>query len=86
VDTSGDDGMGSSNSSITKAKRAYEKALAVEGIDSAQESLVYLKLGNLYGEKTLKWKKAKEYWDKAVKADPECESGKLAALKLASSK
>ncbi|MFQ5586373.1 MAG: tetratricopeptide repeat protein [Thermodesulfobacteriota bacterium] len=64
-----------------QAKKAYETALGVEGLDVDTQSLINLKLGNMYEVLNLK-RKARYYWQKAYEIAPKSQAGGIAHGKL----
>lgn len=68
------------------ALKAYDRALAVQGIDKDTQGLIYLKIGDLHDIFPRDKKEAVSFWQKAVDAAPESQAGKKAQERLARAK
>lgn len=63
------------------ARRAYELALKVEGIDTNIKGRIYVKLGDLY-QSVRESARARLLWQKAIDVAPESEAAKEAEARL----
>jgi len=64
------------------ARQEYEKALAIRDISAALQAEVLYKLGRVAADFEKKPGVAREYWERAVAADPDCRYGVMAKNKL----
>jgi tetratricopeptide (TPR) repeat protein len=64
------------------ARKEYEKALAMPGISATLQAEALYKLGRVAADLGKKPGVAREYWERAVAADPDCRYGVMANSKL----
>jgi tetratricopeptide (TPR) repeat protein len=68
--------------SALASRKAYETTLAIADLSPNLRAEVLYKLGRVSEELEHKRASAREYWEKAVAADPDCRYGRLAQEKL----
>jgi tetratricopeptide (TPR) repeat protein len=64
------------------ARKEYEKALAIPDLPAALRAEALYKLGKLSADLIKKPGDAREYWERAVAADPNCRYGVMAQRRL----
>jgi len=67
---------------IDQARKRYEKALRLDGVDDEDRSKIFMKIGDLYADMGLDRKKSNAYWEKSFDAAPESFWGKRSQKRM----